>query len=75
MTGANPSAEEQEESLEDTVEKVNNVVASGRLQTTSFDKKSYISHIKVCILTWGYRGQLYSYINLGLHESGQEPPQ
>lgn len=44
--GANPSAEEQEESLEDTAEKVNNVVNSGRLQSTVFDKKSYIAHIR-----------------------------
>ncbi|KAJ3484559.1 hypothetical protein NLI96_g5562 [Meripilus lineatus] len=44
--GANPSAEEAEESLEEAAEKVNNVVHSGRLQSTVFDKKTYISHIK-----------------------------
>jgi len=44
--GANPSTEEQEESLEDTVKTVNNVVHTFRLQPTSFDKKSYLTYLK-----------------------------
>ncbi|OMJ25469.1 Translationally-controlled tumor protein-like protein [Smittium culicis] len=44
--GANPSAEDGEEIMEDGVETVNNVVHSFRLTTTSFDKKSYMSYIK-----------------------------
>lgn len=44
--GANPSAEDAEEALEDGVETVNNVVYSFRLQQTSFDKKSYLTYIK-----------------------------
>ncbi|KAI7822866.1 translationally controlled tumor protein [Gamsiella multidivaricata] len=50
--GANASAEEVEESLEDGVTVVNNVVYSFRLQSTSFDKKGYTSYIK------GYLKQL-----------------
>jgi len=44
--GANPSAEEADENLEDGVETVNNVVYSFRLTATSFDKKSYMTYIK-----------------------------
>ncbi|KAI9508934.1 Mss4-like protein [Russula earlei] len=44
--GANPSAEEQEEALEDGAKQVNNVVHSFRLQSTSFDKKSYLTYLK-----------------------------
>ncbi|KAG6837438.1 hypothetical protein H0H93_009532 [Arthromyces matolae] len=44
--GANPSAEEAEESVEDGAVQVNNVVNSFRLQSTSFDKKSYLSYLK-----------------------------
>jgi len=44
--GANPSAEEQEEALEEGAEQKNNVVHSFRLQQTSFDKKSYLSYLK-----------------------------
>ncbi|OLY82151.1 Translationally-controlled tumor protein-like protein [Smittium mucronatum] len=44
--GANPSAEDGEEIVEDGVETVNNVVHSFRLTQTSFDKKSYMSYIK-----------------------------
>ncbi|KAI8601629.1 translationally controlled tumor protein [Dissophora ornata] len=44
--GANASAEEAEESLEDGVTIVNNVVYSFRLGSTSFDKKGYTSYIK-----------------------------
>ncbi|KAH8815743.1 translationally controlled tumor protein [Xylogone sp. PMI_703] len=45
-TGANASAEEADETLEDGATQVNNVVHSFRLQSTSFDKKSYLSHLK-----------------------------
>ncbi|ELR06697.1 hypothetical protein VC83_05243 [Pseudogymnoascus destructans] len=45
-TGANASAEEAEEGLEDGAVQVNNVVNSFRLQSTQFDKKTYLSHLK-----------------------------
>jgi hypothetical protein len=45
--GANPSAEEQDEALEDGATTVNNVVHSFRLQPTSFDKKTYLGYLKV----------------------------
>jgi len=44
--GANPSAEETAEALEDGATQVNNVVHSFRLQSTSFDKKSYLAYLK-----------------------------
>ncbi|CAE6394760.1 unnamed protein product [Rhizoctonia solani] len=44
--GANPSAEEQEEALEDGAVQVNNVVHAFKLQKTSFDKKSYLTYLK-----------------------------
>jgi len=44
--GANPSAEDQEEALEDGAAQVNNVIHSFRLQSTSFDKKSYLTYLK-----------------------------
>lgn len=44
--GANPSAEEQEDAVEDGSTQVNNVVHSFRLQSTSFDKKSYLTYLK-----------------------------
>ncbi|KAF8913941.1 translationally-controlled tumor protein [Gymnopilus junonius] len=44
--GANPSAEEQEDSLEEGAAQVNNVVHSFRLQSTSFDKKTYLTYLK-----------------------------
>ncbi|KAF9780178.1 translationally controlled tumor-associated [Thelephora terrestris] len=44
--GANPSAEDQEDALEEGSTQVNDVVHSFRLQGTGFDKKSYIAHIK-----------------------------
>jgi len=46
-TGANASAEEADEGLEDAAEQVNNVVNSFRLQSTQFDKKTYLGHLKV----------------------------
>lgn len=45
-TGANASAEEAEDGIEDTTEKVNNIVHSFRLQSTTFDKKSYLTYLK-----------------------------
>ncbi|EJF61231.1 translationally controlled tumor-associated [Dichomitus squalens] len=44
--GANPSAEEQDEDVDDGAQQVNNVVYSFRLQSTSFDKKSYLTYLK-----------------------------
>jgi len=44
--GANASAEEAADDLEDGVTTVNNVVYSFRLQSTSFDKKGYTSYVK-----------------------------
>ncbi|KAJ7771416.1 translationally controlled tumor-associated [Mycena maculata] len=49
--GANPSAEEQEEALEEGTTQVNNVVFSFRLQSTSFDKKSYLGYLKTYMKT------------------------
>jgi len=45
-TGANASAEEAEDQLDDTVQKVNNIVHSFRLQETQFDKKTYMAYLK-----------------------------
>ncbi|KAJ4292250.1 hypothetical protein N0V88_005881 [Collariella sp. IMI 366227] len=45
-TGANASAEEADEALEDAEVKVNNIVHSFRYQSTSFDKKSYLTYLK-----------------------------
>jgi len=44
--GANPSAEEANEALEEGATQVNNVIHSFRRQSTQFDKKSYVTHIK-----------------------------
>jgi len=44
--GANASAEEAEEAVEDTSAKVNNIVHSFRLQSTQFDKKSFLTYLK-----------------------------
>lgn len=45
--GGNPSAEEQQEALENGAQQVINIVHSFRLQSTSFDKKQYLTHLKV----------------------------
>ncbi|KAJ2742953.1 hypothetical protein GGI20_004111 [Coemansia sp. BCRC 34301] len=46
-TGANASAEDAEEALEDGTSQVNNVIYSNRLQETiKFDKKSYMTYCK-----------------------------
>jgi len=44
--GGNPSAEDAEESLEDGTVTVNNVAYTFRLQSTQFDKKSYLTYLK-----------------------------
>ncbi|PWN39363.1 translationally controlled tumor-associated, partial [Ceraceosorus guamensis] len=44
--GGNPSAEEQAEALESGAQTVINVVHTFRLQNTTFDKKSYLAHLK-----------------------------
>jgi hypothetical protein len=44
--GANPSTEDQEEGVDDNAVTVNNVAHTFRLQQTSYDKKSYLSHLK-----------------------------
>ncbi|CDR87936.1 probable human translationally-controlled tumor protein (TCTP) [Sporisorium scitamineum] len=44
--GANPSAEEATEALENGAEQVINIVHSFRLQSTQFDKKSYLAYLK-----------------------------
>lgn len=44
--GANASAEEAGEDLDDAKVKVNNIVASFRLQSTQFDKKSFLTYLK-----------------------------
>lgn len=66
-TGGNPSAEEQEEALADGAQQVNNVVHSHRLQATTFDKKSYLTYLKVriclyvpdCLPIWSRDGKDY----------------
>lgn len=46
-TGANASAEGgDDEATEDQAVKVNNIVHSFRLQSTSFDKKGYLAYLK-----------------------------
>jgi hypothetical protein len=44
--GANASAEEGEEALDDQEVKVNNIIHSFRLQQTQFDKKGYLAYLK-----------------------------
>ena len=44
--GANASAEEAEETLEDASEQVIDIVDAFRLNKTEFDKKSYLLHLK-----------------------------
>ncbi|KAF2010934.1 microtubule/calcium-binding protein [Aaosphaeria arxii CBS 175.79] len=44
--GANPSAEDADEGTDDAAQTVIDVVHSFRLNETSFDKKSYLSHLK-----------------------------
>lgn len=44
--GANPSTEEAEDALDENTQQVIDVVYSFRLNQTSFDKKSYLGHLK-----------------------------
>ncbi|KAF2461984.1 microtubule/calcium-binding protein [Lineolata rhizophorae] len=44
--GANPSAEEADEGVDESAQTVIDVVHSFRLNETSFDKKSYLQHLK-----------------------------
>lgn len=44
--GANPSAEDADEALDDGATTVNNIVHTFGLKETSFDKKSYLSYLK-----------------------------
>lgn len=44
--GANASAEEAAEELDDGSETVNNIIYSFRLEQSSFDKKSYLKYLK-----------------------------
>ncbi|OLL26013.1 Translationally-controlled tumor [Neolecta irregularis DAH-3] len=44
--GANPSAEDADEALEDNAQTVNNIAHAFRLQATSFDKKSFLTYLK-----------------------------
>ena len=67
-TGANASAEEAEDALEDGEVKVNNVVNSFRLQSTSFDKKTYMSHLKGTCL-YLFRAAARSYRRNGSKET------
>ncbi|KAI0534646.1 Mss4-like protein [Xylaria digitata] len=55
-TGANASAEEADEGLDDTSQKVNNIVHSFRLSPTSFDKASYGAYLK------GYMKKVLAYL-------------
>ena len=48
-TGANPSAEEADEGVDDQTQTVNDVVFSFRLQPTTFDKKGYLTYLKVSV--------------------------
>ena len=47
FAGANASAEDAPEELEEGSTSVNNLVHSMRLQSTQFDKKSYMTYLKV----------------------------
>lgn len=70
-TGANPSAEESGEAVEDGAEQVNNVAHSFRLQKVSpFDKKGYLTHIKVqspCFISPSH----LVIVSIGVYEESQ----
>jgi hypothetical protein len=68
--GANPSAEEADEGTEDQAQTVIDVVHSFRLNETSFDKKSYLMHLKRTLpLTHSIRN--ISLTSRRVHEEGQ----
>jgi hypothetical protein len=66
-TGANASAEGGDDEIEDTSEKVIDFVYTFRLQSTSFDKKSYLTYLKSEFLRQGCQAYSYDY-------SQTEPP-
>ncbi|KAI9766905.1 MAG: hypothetical protein M1840_006202 [Geoglossum simile] len=45
-TGANPSAEEQEEAIDEVSEQVIDIVDAFSLQRVQFNKKSYVAHMR-----------------------------
>ncbi|RPB03367.1 translationally controlled tumor-associated [Choiromyces venosus 120613-1] len=55
--GANASAEDAPEALEDGQETVNNVIHSFRLVQTNFEKKDYFKYLK------GYMGRVKKYLS------------
>jgi len=44
--GANPSAEDPDEAMEDGVQQVNNIIYTFQLKPTTFDKKTYLTCLK-----------------------------
>ena len=44
--GANPSAEDGDEALDDNTQQVLDITHSFRLNETNFDKKTYLTHLK-----------------------------
>ena len=78
-SGANPSAEEQDEALEDGAEQMNNVVHSFRLQSTTFDKKSYLAYLKVILFfllpSMVLNGQFQAYMKAVKEKLGPEGPE
>jgi len=44
--GANASAEEEDEGVDDQAVKVNNIIHSFRLSATAFEKKDYLTYLK-----------------------------
>ncbi|KAI8455230.1 Mss4-like protein [Phakopsora pachyrhizi] len=63
--GANASAEEQTEELADGAQTVNNLVHTFRLQSTTFDKKSYLTYLKA-------EEERKAYINPELSDKSRE---
>lgn len=49
-TGANASAEEADDGVDDGVQKVNNILHTFNLKPTQFDKKSYGLYLKGALL-------------------------
>lgn len=64
--GANASAEEAEEGVEDQAVKVNNIIHSFRLQSTQFDKKTYLTYLK------GYMKAVKAYLEANKKDQVQE---
>jgi hypothetical protein len=75
--GANPSAEEQQEALDDGAIQVNNIIHSFRLHSVELDKKAYTIHLKVrlCTLRINYIVKLKCPVQFTvLHEKDQGAP-